>query len=164
MVRRNARIVVAGDSTVLEATDAALEILELSFEQLRSLPPGSLSLDEDRAATAGFEAAWRESGRGEIVGAGSIRLLDGRLLRIRYLITPQPDGTFAVVIDRADEAVSEPPRMYTVGAVLSAWRAAERSLEKVAPGTEEWRAAQAEIDYFRAEYQRVARGASRPSN
>jgi hypothetical protein len=160
MVRRDARILVAGDSTILEATDSALEILDLTFEQLRSLPPGSLSLDEDRAATAGFEAAWRESGRGEIVGAGSVRLLDGRLLRIRYLITPQPDGTYAIMIEGADEAVSEPPRVYTVGTVLSAWRAAERSLESVVPGTEEWKAAQAEIDYFRAEYQRVARGAS----
>ena len=158
MVRRDARIVVAGDSTILEATDAALELLELTFEQLRSLPPGSMSLEEDRAATAGFEAAWRESGRGEIVGSGSVRLLDGRLLRIRYLITPRSDGTFAIIIERADEAVSEPPRMYTIGAVLSAWRAAERKLENIVSGSEEWKAAQAEIDYFRAEYQRVTRG------
>jgi hypothetical protein len=160
MVRRHARIVVAGDSTILEATDGALELLDLTFEQLQSLPPGSLSLDEDRAATAGFEAAWRESGRAEIFGSGSVRLLDGRLIRLRYLITPQADGTFAIVIERADEAVSDPPRMYTTGAVLSAWRAAERSLENVVPGTAEWNAAQAEIDYFRAEYRRVSREAS----
>ena len=127
---------------------------------LRSLPPGSLSLEEDRVATDGFEAAWMESGRGEIVGSGSVRLLDGRLLRIRYLITPRPDGTFAVIIEEADEAVSDPPRMFTVGSVLSAWRAAERKLEKVIPGSEEWNASQAEIDYFRSEYRRVARGAS----
>ena len=160
MVRRDARIVVAGDSTILEATDAALELLDLTFEQLRALPRGSLSLEEDKLATVGFEAAWRESGRAEIFGSGSVRLLDGRLIRIRYLITPQTDGTFAIVIERADEAVSAPPRMYTAGAVLSAWRAAERSLENVAPGSDEWQAAQAEIDYFRAEYQRVARAAS----
>jgi hypothetical protein len=160
MDRRDARIVVAEDSTILEATDAALELLELTFEQLRALPPGSLSLDEDRAAAVGFAAAWDGSGRGEIVGSGSVRLLDGRLLRIRYHITPHPDATFEVIIERADEAVTHPPRTYTVGTVLSAWRAAERKLETVVPGSEEWRSAQAEIEYFRSEYQRVARGAS----
>jgi PAS domain-containing protein len=157
MVRRDARIVVGHDSTILEATDAALELLDLTFDQLRMLPPGSLSLDEDRAASAGFEAAWDGEGRGPIVGAGSVRLLDGRLLRIRYLITPHPDGTFEVIIERADEAVSGPPRMYTVGGALSAWRAAERKLEKVVPGSEEWKAVEAEVEYFRAEYQRAAR-------
>jgi hypothetical protein len=160
MVRRDARIVVAGDSTVLEATDAALELLDLTFGQLRSLPPGSLSLEEDKVATVGFEAAWHEAGQGDIVGSGSVRLLDGRLLRIRYLITPRTDGSFEIIFERAGESVSEPPRMYAVGVVLSAWRAAERRLEEVIPGSEEWRAAQTEIDYFRAEYQRVARGAS----
>jgi hypothetical protein len=160
MVRRDARIVVTGDSKILEATDAALELLDLTFDQLRALPPGSLSLEADRAATAGFEAAWDGSGRGEIVGSGSVKLLDGRLLRIRYLITPLPDGIFEIIIERADESVSEPPRMYTVGSALSAWRAAERKLEKVAPGSDEWTAVQSEIAYFRAEYQRVARGAS----
>jgi hypothetical protein len=157
MVRRDARIVVAGDSTILDATDAALELLNLTFDQLRSLPPGSLSLEADRAATEGFQEAWDGAGRGKIVGSGSIKLLDGQLLRIRYLITPQPDGAFEIVVERAEEPVSQPARMYTVGGALSAWRAAERKLEKVVPGSEEWQAAQAEIDYFRAEYQRVAR-------
>ncbi len=160
MVRQDARIVVSGDSSILEATDAALELLELTFDQLRALPPGSLSLEEDRVASSGFEVAWDRAGRGEIVGSGSVRLLDGRLIRLRYLITPQADGTFEIVIERADELVSEPPRMYTIGAVLSAWRAAERDLEEVVPGSAEWTAAQSEIEYFRAEYKRVTTGAS----
>jgi hypothetical protein len=159
MARRDARIVVAADSTILLATDAALELLDLTLDQLRQLPPGSLSLDEDKAANVGFEEAWNGSGRGEIIGSGSVKLLDGRLLRIRYLITRVADGTFEIIVERVDESVSEPPRMYTLGGMLSAWRAAERRLEQVVPGSEEWAAAEAEIAYFRTEYHRVARSA-----
>jgi hypothetical protein len=158
MVGHDARIVVGADSAVTEATDAALEILGLTLAELRALPPGGLSLEEDRAGSAEFAAAWAETGRDAILGAGTIRLLDGRLIRVRYLISPQPDGTYEIVIERSDEPIAEPPRAYTLGTVLSAWRAAERRLDAVAPDSPEWVAAQAEIEHFRIEYQRLARG------
>lgn len=157
MVRRDARILVGADSTIIEATDAALEILGMSLDELRALPPGGLSLEEDKAGREGFEDAWQEAGRGAIVGAGTVRLLDGRLIRVRYLIDPRPDGTFEVILERSQEAIGEPPRAYTVGSVLSAWRTAERSLAELEPGSPEWATAQAEIEHFRTEYQRLAR-------
>ncbi len=157
MVRGDAQILVRSDSTIVEATDAALAILGLTMEQLKSLPPGGLSLDEDRDASAGFEAAWHESGRGAILGAGTARLLDGRLVRLRYLITPVDGDVFEIVLEESEESVSVPARAYTVGAVLSAWRQAERKLEALEPGTHEWLAANAEVEYFREEYQRAAR-------
>jgi PAS domain-containing protein len=157
MVRRDARILVVADSKIIEATDAALEILGLSLEELRALPPGGLSLEEDRVGREGFRDAWQDGGQGAIVGAGTIRLLDGRLIRVRYLIDPQPDGTFEIIIERSQESVAEPPRAYTVGAVLSAWRTAERRLAELGQDSPEWAAAQAEIDHFRTEYQRLAR-------
>lgn len=157
MVRRDARILVGADSTIIGATDAALEILGMSLDELRALPPGGLSLEEDKAGREGFEDAWQEAGRGAIVGAGTVRLLDGRLIRVRYLIDPSPDGTFEVILERSQEAIGEPPRAYTVGSVLSAWRTAERSLAALAPDSPEWAAAQAEIEHFRTEYQRLAR-------
>ena len=155
MVRRDARVLVGHDATVLEATDAALELLGLTFDELRALPPGALSLDRDRTTTADFDAAWDASGRHPIFGTGTARLLDGRLLRVRYLITHQPDRTYEIILERSGESVAEPPRMYTVGAVLSAWRAAERKLAAVDPDSPEWAAAQAEIEHFRQEYQRL---------
>jgi PAS domain-containing protein len=161
MVRPGARILAAADSTIIEATDAALEILGLTLEELRALPPGGLSLEEDRAGSAEFAAAWRESGREAILGVGTARLLDGRLVRVRYLVTPLGDGTFEIILERSDESVTEPPRAYTLGAVLTAWRAAERQLAALVPGSAEWTAAQAEIDHFRTEYQRLARGERR---
>jgi PAS domain-containing protein len=156
MVRQDARIVVAVDSAILEATDAALELLGLSLEALRALPRGSLALDEGHAAGDEFRAAWEASGRGEIVGTGTLRLADGRLVRIRYLVTPRSGGTYEIIIEKVEEPADRPPRMYTIGTVLSAWRAAERRLERVVPGSGEWDSAQAEIEYFRAEYRKLA--------
>lgn len=158
MVRRDARFLVGADSTITEASDAALEIVGLTLEELRALPPGGLSVEQDRSGSAEFEAAWAETGRSPILGAGTIRLLDGRLIRVRYLITPQPDGTYEVILERSEEAVTEPARAYTLGAVLSKWRAAERELGELSPGSPEWTAVHAEIDHFRTEYQRLARG------
>ena len=156
-MRQDARILVSADSVILDASDTALDLLGLTLEQLKTLPPGALSLEEDKQASAEFAAAWQEAGRGTIVGAGTARLLDGRLIRVRYLITPQADGSFEIILESSGESVAAPPRTYTVGDVLSAWRAAERKLAAVDPGGEEWTAAQAEIEHFRAEYQRVAR-------
>jgi hypothetical protein len=73
------------------------------------------------------------------------------------LITPQADGTYEIILERSDEPVANPPRAYTLGAVLSAWRTAERELAALAPNSREWTAVQAEIDHFRTEYQRLAR-------
>lgn len=158
MVRRDARILVSADSTIIEATDAALEILGLTLAELRALPPGGLSLEQDRAGSAEFATAWEATGRGPILGAGTARLLDGRLIRVRYLVTPQADGSYEIILERSDESVAEPPRAYTLGAVLSRWRAAERELAALEPESREWTAVQAEIEHFRTEYQRLARG------
>ncbi len=156
MVTSDARIVVDAESRVVSATPAALELLGLSLDQLRDLPTGSLSLEQDRDASAGFAAAWEGGGRAPVVGAGTIRLLDGSLVRLRYSVWAQDDGSVEVVFERSQESVSEPPRAYAIGKVLSAWRAAQRQLEALEPGSREWREAEAEDRYFRAEYRRLS--------
>jgi len=156
-VRGEARILVGADAKILEASDPALKLLGLTLEQLKGLPPGALSVEQDQADSERFREAWEESGRGVIVGAGTVRRLDGTLLRLRYLITPQADGNYEFVLDSSPESVTEAPRTYTVGNVLSAWRAAERKLATIAPQSSDWVAAQAEIKHFRDEYRRVVR-------
>ena len=159
MVRRDARILVGANSTIIEATDAALEIVGMSLEELRALPPGGLSSSRTRPGRRNSRPRGRRPAGEPILGAGTVRLLDGRLIRVRYLIDrAQPDGTYEVILERSEEAVTEPARAYTLGAVLSKWRAAERRLAELAPGSPEWTAVQAEIDHFRTEYQRLARG------
>ena len=75
MVRRDARILVHEDSTIVDATDGALHLLGLSIDELRDLPRGALSVDDDRADANGFDAAWQAAGRNPILGTGTLRLL-----------------------------------------------------------------------------------------
>jgi PAS domain-containing protein len=157
MVRRDARILVGSDSRVIEASPEALELLGLTFDELVALPPGAMSLDQDRRASDGFEAAWEGDGRPPLVGSATIRLADGQLVRLRYLIGSQPDGTVEVFLDHSPEPVGEPPRAFAIGKILSAWRAAERLLEALEPGSPEWLAAEAETQHFKDEYRRLAR-------
>ena len=159
-----ATIVIGSDSAVLAASDAALEMLGgLTLEQLRELPRGALSVDPDEGNSESLRAAWSEAGAPALVGSGTIRLLDGTLVRVRYLITPMADGTLELILDRSPESTDHPPRTYTVGSVLSEWRAAERKLAHIPPDSPDWVKVEAEIDYFRRAYRRVVRAKSEDS-
>jgi hypothetical protein len=149
------RVTLGPDGTVIEASPGALSLLEMSLEQLQALPPGGLGLERDAEASKAFESAWTQAGRADIVGAGTIRLPDGRLIRVRYLISPLPDGGFAVLLDRTADPVDAPAELYTASGVLSAWRATERRLAEVAPDSSDWQAAQEALGHFRAEYRRL---------
>jgi hypothetical protein len=154
-MQRDARILIAADQSIADVTPEALRLLDMTFDQLRSLPPGGLSLERDREGSKDFESAWNDAGRNPVIGSGTIRLLDGRLIRIQYFIVPQLDGGFEIVFDVVDEPLDAPSRMYAVGDILAAWRAAERTLAELDPESEEWAAAQAAIAHFRGEYRRL---------
>lgn len=156
MVRRDARILVSPHSTIIDATQAALDLLGLTLDELKELPSGGLSPEEDKTAFVGFLEAWQDTGGGPIFGAGSARLSDGRLIRVRYVISPMADGNYEVTLERSGEPVSEPPRTFTLGKVLSTWRAPQRKLAALAPDSPEWLGVNHEIDHFRSEYPRVA--------
>jgi hypothetical protein len=157
MTAKSGQILLSADARVLEASRGALKLLDMTLDELRQLPRGSLSLAEERAAARGFEEAWQDSGRRPIFGTGTIRLPVGRLQRVRYLVTPLADGTYEVILEPAAEPVSDPPRTYTIGAVLSAWRAAERQLAALPEDDPEWARVQDEIEHLRSEYHRLAR-------
>jgi hypothetical protein len=48
-------------------------------------------------------------------------------------------------------------RIHAVGEVLREWRAAERTLGELAPGTPEWTRALGEVELLRSRYQQVSR-------
>jgi hypothetical protein len=48
-------------------------------------------------------------------------------------------------------------RIHAVGEVLREWRAAERALGELAPGTREWTRALGEVELHRSRYQQVSR-------
>ena len=160
MVSGDARLELSSDARILSASPAALELLELTLEELQALPPGSMTLEEDRDSSGAFSEAWAGAGRAPILGSATARLPNGRMIRLRYLIQVQPAGTFEVFLEASPESTARPSRMYTVGTVLSAWRAAERRLEVLPAGSPEWTEAQADTEHFRAEYRRLSAGSS----
>ena len=165
-VQAEARILVGADSAVLWASSAALEILDMTLEELQGLPPGALSVDPDPEAAGRFRAAWAESGGSTVFARGTVRLLSGKLIRLRIYATPLPDGNIDLLLEPSSESTEEPPQTYTVGSVLSEWRAAERKLAAVAADSPDWNAVQAEIEHFRTVYKRVvrARDEGEPAN
>jgi hypothetical protein len=59
-------------------------------------------------------------------------------------------------VDAASSAADEPD-VNSLGDVLRAWRAAERALASLAPGTPEWVRTLDEIDSLRSRYQELFR-------
>jgi PAS domain S-box-containing protein len=152
-----ATILVDRDGHYIDASPSALALLGVSLEELRSLPPGSISAEQiDEAEREARRAAFVESGVSSAVGATTIQRPDGRRLHVRFFVDAQPDGRFLARLRPTEEEPDQPTKVYTVGQVLAAWRAAERRLESLSPDTAEWAAAQAEIERFRVEYRRLA--------
>jgi PAS domain-containing protein len=151
-----ATMTLATDGRVLEASPDALDLLDIDLDELRSLPPGSFSPDPpDPEAEAAFRDEWEAQGRPDVMGEGTLQRLDGSKVRVRFAITPTEDGRFRAVFEPVDTPVGAPPRSFTAGEVLAAWRTAERRLMHLAEGSAEWAAATLEIEHFRAEYQAI---------
>jgi hypothetical protein len=107
-----------------------------------------------REESAALTEAWTRSKAEEAVGHATVKRPDGATVRVRYLLTSRPDGGYQVAIQPIREAATQPTTFYTMGRVLSAWRAAEKRLETVQPGSAEWDQTQAEVESFRQEYRR----------
>ena len=163
-----ATLTLAPDGRVLEASPDALQLLGIGLAELRSLPPGSLSPEApDPESDAAFRSQWDTHGRPDIMGEATLQRLDGSKARVRFLITPAANGEFLVALEPVDAPVDAPPKAFTGGDVLAAWRSAERRLAALVEGSPEWAAASSEIEHFRAQYQslfdRGGRGAGATS-
>jgi hypothetical protein len=149
-----ASITVTADGTVLKATDAALALLGLTFGELKALPRGALSAEPaDPEADVAFMAQWEEQGRPDIGGAATLKLLDGKRIRVRFALRPLDDGGFLVLLDRTTGRVEQPASVFTGGKLMSEWRAAERRLAEVEPGGPEAEWIESEIERLRTLYQ-----------
>jgi hypothetical protein len=151
----DATVVVNADGSYADASRAALELLGVTMEELRAAGRNAFVVEpmapEESAA---LEVAWNESSSEQAVGHATVKRPDGTTVRVRYLLEGQPDGSFLISLQPISEAATRPTTVYTMGRVLSAWRAAEKRLETVEPGSDEWTRAQAEVDAFRDEYRR----------
>jgi len=147
-------VTINADGTYADANRAALELLGVTLDQLRTSSPGRFAVEPDEpVADEAFREAWESTGRPDLAGATSIRRADGRTVRIKFAIHQQEDGSFLALLDPAGEPVAAPTTVFTTGDVLAAWRAAERKLEALTPDHPDAVAVQADIVEFRARYQ-----------
>jgi hypothetical protein len=90
------------------------------------------------------------------VGTAGIRRADGTTIRVSYAIEADESAVRARIwpVDGSPDA---PTTLYTVGDVLREWRAAERELAELSPGTPEWARTLDEIVVLRRQYQEIFR-------
>lgn len=158
----DALVIIDAEGRYLEGNRRALEILGVSLDQLRASTGRTFaSAPADPEQTDAFRVAWEQAGRPDITGETSVRRPDGGLVRVRFAITPRPDGTYAAAFEPVAGSPAEPAALRTVGDVLAAWRAAERRLETLQPGSPEWSAAQDEVAWLRDRHATIFRERAR---
>jgi PAS domain-containing protein len=147
-------VILNADGTTADANAAALEMLGVTLDVLKSLPPGALSPDPpDPVGEAAFRKEWEAEGQPDIGGQATVKRVDGSQVRVKFGITPLEDGRFLAVMEPVDAPLDTAPVVYTAGQVLAEWRAAERRLTEIPEGSAEWRAIHRDIDLFRKRYQ-----------
>ena len=152
----DATMLLDADGRTIDASPAALDILGVDLAELQAMPPGAFSPEPpDPDQSAAFQEAWQASGSPDIFGESTIVRPDGTQARIRFAIRPTDTGRYLVGLERASAPLESAPTVYTAGEILAAWRAAERRLVALPPGSPEQAAAEAEIASFRERYQRL---------
>lgn len=146
-------LILNPDGSTADANAAALELLRVTLDELRALPPGAFSPEPpDPVATEAFREQWEREGSPDLGGEGTIRRLDGSEVRVKFGITPTDDGRFVAIMEEVASPVDAPQVLYTGGQVLALWRAAERRLAEIPEGSAEWQAVTREIEIFRSRY------------
>jgi PAS domain-containing protein len=153
------------DSTgrYLGANDAALELLGVSLPELLASPPDRFTIaPTDEAEQASLREEWASGGSRPLVGTAGLVRADGRTIRVSYAIEPAGTGYRArlSLIKGSPEA---PASVYTVGSIMREWRAAERQLSELLPGSDDWARTKNEIEMLRNRYQELFRSLSGPS-
>jgi PAS domain S-box-containing protein len=141
----------------VDANDAALRLLGVSLDDLRTSQPDRFAVrpmgDAEQAA---LRARWESGGTQPVVGTTGLRRPDGTVIRVAYAIQAVVDGARARIW-QVEGSPNAPTTLFTVGDVLREWRAAERELAELAPGTPEWARTLDEITMLRGQYQELFR-------
>ncbi len=152
----DARLIMNADGTIADANEAALALYGASLAELRAAPSGAFSANpQPPEAQAAFRAAWESEGQPELVGEATLRRLDGTPHRVTFGVTRLEDGRFAAILRALDEPTEDALQVFTAGQALARWRAAERELETIAPGSSEASLIEREIDRFRQAYHQL---------
>lgn len=150
-------LILDSDGRFVDANGAALELLGVSVEELRASGLERFAIEPlDRIELARLREEWEGHGAHPLAGTAGLRHLDGTRIRVAYVVERHGHG-FHARLRQVDGDVDAAPTVFTVGDVLREWRAAERQLGLLEPGTDEWRRVQREIDLLRGQYQELFR-------
>jgi hypothetical protein len=97
---------------------------------------------------------WESGGSQPLVGTTGLRRADGTTIRVAYAIEVAGPG-FRARLWEIDGSPTAPSSVFTVGDVLREWRAAERELAALVPGTPAWARTLSEIELLRGRYQEL---------
>jgi PAS domain S-box-containing protein len=147
----------------LDANAAALDLLGVSLDELRASEPGRFAVQPAiESEQAALRNPWEAGGEQLLVGTAGLRRADGSTVRVSYAVETVESG-FLARIRPVEGSPEAPATLFTVGEVLREWRAAERVLAELAPGTPEWTRTQGEVEMLRGRYQRLFGAAEPPS-
>jgi PAS domain-containing protein len=146
----------------VDANAVALDLLGVTLAELRASGPDRFAIrpaiEGDAAA---LRAGWEAGGAQPLVGTTGLRRPDGTAIRVAYAIEAAEPG-FRVRLWQVDGSPEAPASMFTVGDVLREWRAAERELTELRPGSSEWARTLSEIELLRGRYQELFREVKPP--
>jgi PAS domain-containing protein len=147
----------------IDANAAALDLLGVSLAELRSSAADRFAVRPTiEAEQAALRAQWSSGGTDPLVGTAGIRRADGTMIRVAYAIEAA-DAGFRARLWHVEGPPDAPASIFTVGDVLREWRAAERVLVELAPGTPEWARTLSEIELLRGRYQELFKAVEPPA-
>jgi PAS domain-containing protein len=139
----------------VRANKRALELLGVTFAELQASPPDRFAIrPTSESEQAAFRAEWESDGARPLVGTAGLKRADGSTIRVSYAIEASGSG-FTARLWQVEGSPEAPSSVYTVGGVLRQWRAAERDLAELMPGSAEWARTLAEIELLRGKYQEL---------
>jgi PAS domain-containing protein len=157
MTNRPAEAVISLDATgrYIGANKPALQLFGVTLAELRASPSDRFSiLPTNQSEQAALRAEWESGGLRPLVGTAGLKRADGTTIRISYAIETAAPG-FRARMWQIEGAPEAPPIVFSVGSVLREWRAAERDLAELLPGTVEWGRRLSEIELLRDRYQEL---------
>jgi len=125
----------------VHANESALRLLGLTLDELRASPA-------DRFA---IRPTSESDGARPLIGTAGLKRADGSTIRVSYAIEATGSG-FRARLWQVEGAPEAPPSVFTVGSVLRQWRAAERELAELKPGSPEHARTAVEIEMLRGKY------------
>jgi len=139
----------------IDANEPALQLLGVTLAELRASSPDRFAIrPSDEAEQAALRAEWESGGSRPLVGTAGMKRADGTPIRVSYAIEALDSG-YRARLWEVDGSPEAPPSVFTVGSVLREWRAAERKLAELAPGTAEWGRILGDIELLRGRYQEL---------